>query len=80
VGILEPAPERGREALELPGSLGERAGKPSRDRVEQKHRRQVAVREDVRPHRELVRREVLHDALVEALEAGGQQRERRQGS
>src|SRR5262249_18286320 len=70
VRVLEPAAELGREALELAGSLGERAGKPPRDRVDEHHRGKVAVRENVRPDRERVGAEVLDDPLVEPLETG----------
>ena len=53
----------------------QRAGQPPRDRVEQHHRRQVAAGEDVRPDRDRVGGEVLHDPLVEALEARREQRQ-----
>src|SRR5580765_8058036 len=39
VRVLERAVELGREALELTRALGERAGKPPRNCVEQHHRR-----------------------------------------
>ena len=75
VRVLEAAAELLREALELAGALGEGAGQPPGDRVEQHHRRQIAVREDVRADRDRVGREMLDDALVEALEPGGEERQ-----
>jgi hypothetical protein len=77
--VLEPAPELVGEALDLAGSLGERPGEAARHSVEEHHRRQVAVREDVRPDRDRVGREMLDDPLVEAFEARRQQRERVHG-
>ena len=59
----------------LARALGERARQAARDRVDQHHRRQLAAGEDVRADRDRVRREVLHDPLVEALEARRQQRQ-----
>src|SRR5438132_1429440 len=67
MGILESAAELGREALELAGSLGEGAGQAPGHGVQHHHRRQVAVREDVRPDRDRVAREMLDDPLVEAF-------------
>src|SRR6185437_4900621 len=68
VRILEAPAELGRKALELAGTLGQRARQPARNGVEQDHGRQVAVLEYVRPDRDRIRREVLDDPLVEALE------------
>src|SRR5262249_40753228 len=67
--VLETAPELGREALQLAGPLGQRAREVPRDRVENDHRRQVSVREDIRADGDRVGGEMLDDALVEALEA-----------
>src|SRR5580765_1874628 len=75
VRILEPALELGREALECTRLLGDRARKTARYRVDQNHRGQVAIRENVRPDRNRVRGEMLDNALVEALEARREQRE-----
>ena len=75
VRVLELAVEVDRERLELARALGQRAGQAARDRVDEHHRRQVAVREHVRPDRDRVGAEVLDDALVEALEARGEQRQ-----
>ena len=74
--VLEPALELGGEALLEPGLLAaERARQAPRDRVDEHHRGQLAAGEDVRPDRDRVRREVLDDALVEALEARREQRQ-----
>jgi hypothetical protein len=54
VRILEPAFELGGEALEGAGLLLDRTGQPARDRVDEHHRRQVAVRQDVRADRDRV--------------------------
>src|SRR6476469_9980689 len=75
VRILEPALELGREALECTRLLGDRARKTTRNRVDQDHRGQVAVRENVRPDRNRIGGEMLDDALVEPLEACREQRE-----
>ena len=75
VGILQTTVELGGKALERTRFLPDRSGQPARDRVDEDHRRKVAVRQHVRPDRDRVRREMLHDALVESLEAGGQQSE-----
>src|SRR5581483_5075077 len=56
VRILEAAAELGGEALELAGALRERARQPAGNRVEDEHCRQIAVREDVRPDRDRIRR------------------------
>ena len=76
VRVLEPAVERGREALHLARAFGERARKPARDRVDERERRNLAAREDVRADRDDVGAEMIEDPLVEALEARGQQRQR----
>ena len=60
----------------LAAPLAERAGEPPRDRVEQHHRGQLAAGEDVRADRDGVGGDVLDDALVEALEPRGEQRQR----
>ena len=75
VRVLKPAAELGGERLELAGAFGERARQPPRDRVEEDHRRQVAVREDVRADRDRVGREVLDDPLVEPLEPRREERQ-----
>ena len=73
--VLEPALELGGERFELARALRERARQAARDRVDQHHRRQLAAGEDVGADRDRVGREVRHDPLVEALEAGGEQRQ-----
>src|SRR5689334_1452141 len=75
VRVLEPAAELLAEALELAAPLGERTRQPARHRVEQDHRGQVAVREDVRTDRDGIAREMLDDPLVEPFEASGQERQ-----
>ena len=54
VRVLESAAELVGERLELARALAERAGQPSRDRVDEHHRGQVAVREHVRADRDRV--------------------------
>jgi len=76
VGILDAALERRAEALLLARAVGERARQPAGDGVDEHHRRQLAAREDVGPDRDGVGAEVLDDALVEALEAGGENGDR----
>src|SRR5438874_10747649 len=78
VRVLEAAAELLGEALELAGALRERAREAPRDRVDEHHRREVAVREDVPADRDRVRAQVLDDSRVESLEARGEQRQRRQ--
>src|SRR6185437_11833872 len=64
--ILEPALELGREAFECPRLLVDRARKTTRNRVDQNHRGQVAVRQNVRPDRNRIGGKMLDDAFVEA--------------
>src|ERR1700681_2183476 len=73
VRVLEFAAELAGEALALAGALGERAWQAPGDRVDEHQRGQLAAGEDVRPDRYGIGREVLDDALVKPLEAGGQQ-------
>jgi len=47
--VLEAAFKLGGEALERTRLLLDRSGQPARDRVDEHHRGEVAVREDVRP-------------------------------
>ena len=75
VRVLQPAVQRGGEALDLAGALGERARKPPYDRVEERQRRDLASRQHVRADRDDVRAEVIEDPLVESLEPRRQQRE-----
>src|SRR5438552_2611330 len=75
VRVLESPAELGRERLELARPLGERARKPTRDRVEEHHGGQVAVGEDVWPERDRVGAEVLDDPFVEALEPRREERD-----
>src|SRR5581483_7753992 len=75
VRMLERAAQARRERLELARSLGERTRQPPRDRVDDDHRRQVPVREDVGTDGDRVVAQVLDDAIVEAFEPGRQQRE-----
>ena len=75
VRVLEAAFELGGEALlARPTPRSERARQPTRDRVQEHHRRQLAAREDVRADRDRIRGQMLDDALVEALEPRGEQR------
>ena len=74
-----PPVERSAEALVLARALRERARQPACDRVEQHHRRQLAAGEDVGADRDRVGAEVVDDAGVESLEAGGEHRDRRLG-
>ena len=73
--ILEPPSSAAEKLSSPPLSSRMRAGQAPRDRVEQHHRGQLAAREDVRADRDGVRRDVLDDALVEALEAGREERQ-----
>ena len=66
--VLEPTAELVGERLVLARALRERPRQPPRDRVDEDHRREVAVREDVGADGDRVGGEVLDDALVEALE------------
>ena len=59
VGILQTAVELGGETLERSRLLLDRSGQPARDRVDENHRRKIAVREDVGPDRDRVGREML---------------------
>ena len=71
--VLEPSLEARGEALFRPRALTQRAGKPSGHGVGNDHRRKLTAGEDVGPDRESIAREVLQDALVEALEPGREQ-------
>ena len=75
VRVFEPPVERGREALDLPGSLRERSRQSSRHGVDERERRDLTSREHVRPDGDDVGTEMIEDPLVEALEAGRQERE-----
>src|ERR1035441_9695376 len=77
VGVLRIAPERGAEGL-LEGRLlvPERARQLAQDRIAHDHRRQLAAGEDIAPDRDLLAGEVLEDALIKALIAAAQQRQR----
>src|SRR2546427_11529566 len=75
VRILEPTLQLGGEALEGTRLLANRAREAACDRVDEHHRRKVAVGEHVRADGDRVGGEMLHDALVEALEACRQQRQ-----
>src|SRR5919108_4257039 len=72
---LEPAFERGGEALVRPALLAQRAREPASDSFEHDHGGQLAPGQDVGADRNRVGREVLEHALVEAFEAGGEERE-----
>src|SRR4029079_19815677 len=73
VRVLEAAAELGGERFDLSRALGEGARQPAGDRVEDDHRREVAVREDVGADGDGIRGEVFDDALVEPFEPRGQE-------
>src|SRR5215207_3177909 len=73
VRVLEPSLEARGEALFGPRAFAQRAGKPPGHGVGNDHRRKLAAGEDIGPDRERAAREVLQDALVEALEPGREQ-------
>src|SRR5438309_2118965 len=56
--------------------VAESARQLAQHRVAQHHRGELAAREHIAPDRDLIACEVLHDALVEALVAPTQKRER----
>ena len=76
MGVLEAASSSAEKlSSTADSSLPSAPGQPARDRVEQHHRRQLAAGEHVRADRDRVGGEVLDDPLVEALEAGREQRQ-----
>src|SRR5664279_1441232 len=77
VRILGMALQRRAEGLLRRGLLvPEGAGQLAEDRVAEHHRGELAAAEHVAPDRDDIAGEVLHDALVEALVAAAQQRQR----
>src|SRR5436190_10186547 len=76
VGVLGPAAERlGEGVLEVALVAAERAAELPRDGVHHGHGGDLAAREDVRPDRDRVVREMVVHALVEPLVAAAQERE-----
>ena len=72
--VLKAATQLLGERLELARSLAQRARQAARDRVDEHHRRQVSVREDIGADRDRIGGKVLHDPLVEAFEPRRQKR------
>jgi len=80
VRVFEPAVESGGEALDLSRPLGERAGQPTRDRVDDRERGNLPAGEHIRPDGHCISAEVIQDSLVEAFEPCGEKREDGLGS